>query len=55
MRKKEKKEKLKGDPPQIVIIIMVVNKIRGAVDIRDSIRLVEAVTSSIEVAEGGTR
>jgi hypothetical protein len=54
-RKKEKREKLKGDPPQIIVIIMVVNKIREVVDIRDLIRLAEVVISTKEVAEAGTR
>ena len=50
-RKREKRERSKGDLP-LAIIIMVVHKIRGVVVIRDSIKLVEVViNSSKEVAE----
>ncbi len=50
MKKREKREKSKVDPP-IIIITMLVHNIKEEVGIRDSIKQEEEVISSKEEAE----
>jgi hypothetical protein len=50
VKKREKREKSKADPP-LIIITMVVHRIKEEVGIRDSIKLEEEVISSKEEAE----